>query len=60
MGLAGRLSTCFIAIVAVPRMADEAGPDDALAAKSVGFRAAYRPGPRKAEWQFGSTESGVL
>ena len=38
-------------------MADEADPGNVLADKNVGFRAAYRPGPRKAQWQFGSTES---
>ncbi len=37
-------------------MADEADPSHVLAAKSVGFRAAYRPASRRAKRQFGSTE----
>jgi len=37
-------------------MADEADPGNVLAVKNIGSRAAYRPDPRWAEWQFGSTE----
>ncbi len=37
-------------------MADEADPNNMLAAKYVGFRAAYRPGARTAPWQLGSTK----
>jgi len=44
-------------ISVVPRMADEADPSQVLAAKNVGSRAAYRPAPRGAKRQFGSTES---
>jgi|GEM_PF-4800244 len=37
-------------------MADEADPGNVLAAKNVGFRAAYRPAPRRATRQLRSTE----
>jgi len=40
-------------------MADEADPENVLAVKNVGSRAAYRPAPRKATRNFGSTESTI-
>ncbi len=40
-------------------MADEADPAGVRAINNVGSRAAYRPGPRKGGWKFGSTEMDV-
>ncbi len=37
-------------------MADEADLGNVLAIKIVGTQAAYRPGPRKGGWKFGSTD----
>ncbi len=41
-------------------MADEADPSRVLAAKGVGFRAAYRLASRRVKRQFGSTECRVF